>query len=136
MKIKLEHLAPYLPYQLKVRLPIVNKKSCRKYVIGTVGSIYSDASICCHDTVNSTPDWFKPILRPMSDLFENQADYQDIIDEFSEIGFQRLKDSFLSLKIPSINYLDYINYTAMTKMLKHHFDVFGLINKGLAIYIH
>ena len=68
MKLEIKHIAPYLPYGLKAKFQSINKKTCRKYVIGTISAMYSDCSICCYDTVNATPDNFKPILRPLSDL--------------------------------------------------------------------
>jgi hypothetical protein len=139
MKIALSHLAPYFPYGLKVKLPIVNKKECRQYVIGTIGAIYSDGSICCHDTVNSTPNWFKPILKPIEDAdslirlewakFHSSKDYdydKEVIDLFSyeKIGTTDLLQAINLMHLP---------YDSMQWLLARHYDVFGLLDKGLAV---
>ena len=62
---KKEFVAMSLPYGLKVLIPESDNKYCRKTVIGTVGAVYSDGSITCHDTVNACPRWYKPILYPV-----------------------------------------------------------------------
>ena len=61
---KKEFVSMSLPYGLKVLIPESDTKGCRKTVIGTVGAVYDDGSIICHDTVNACPKWFKPILYP------------------------------------------------------------------------
>lgn len=61
---KKEFVAMSLPYGLKVLIPESDNKYCRKTVIGTVGAVYSDGSITCHDTVNACPRWYKPVLYP------------------------------------------------------------------------
>lgn len=61
---KKEFVAMSLPYGLKVLIPESDNKYCRKTVIGTVGAVYDDGSITCHDTVNACPRWYKPILKP------------------------------------------------------------------------
>ena len=63
---KKEFVAMSLPYGLKVLIPESDNKYCRKTVIGTVGAVYDDGSITCHDTVNACPRWYKPILVPYS----------------------------------------------------------------------
>ena len=60
-----------LPYGLKVFIPESDKKYCRKTVIGTVGAVYDDGSITCHDTVNACPRWYKPILYPCDFVGKN-----------------------------------------------------------------
>jgi len=62
---KKEFVAMSLPYGLKVLIPESDNKYCRKTVIGTVGAVYDDGSITCHDTVNACPRWYKPILYPL-----------------------------------------------------------------------
>ena len=62
---KKEFVSMSLPYGLKVVIPESDKKGCRKTVVGTVGAVYDDGSITCHDTVNACPMWYKPILKPL-----------------------------------------------------------------------
>ena len=59
---KKEFVSMSLPYGLKVLIPESDTKGCRKTIIGTVGAVYDDGSIACHDTINTFPKWYKPIL--------------------------------------------------------------------------
>ena len=61
---KKEFVSMSLPYGLKVVIPESDTKGCRKTVVGTVGAVYDDGSITCHDTVNACPRWYKPVLKP------------------------------------------------------------------------
>lgn len=74
---KKEFVSMSLPYALKVLIPESDTKGCRKTVIGTVGAVYDDGSITCHDTVNACPKWYKPILKPIDDLVNNEIDWKD-----------------------------------------------------------
>lgn len=137
-KLELKHLCGYLPYGLKVRMPAINKSTCRRYEIGTVGCLYSDCSIVCHDVVNSTPDWYKPLLLPLSALTEPMEDGSvpiDIIREFN-IGYV----DFITLERE--NWIDLYGRKrwigAIPNMIieylhSRHFDIYGLIHAGLAI---
>ncbi|MBR8535437.1 hypothetical protein KDU71_07680 [Carboxylicivirga sediminis] len=149
----LEELAIYLPYALKVRFRERNDRYCRKYIVGTIGAIYSDSSIVCHDTVNSTPDNFKPILRPLSDLAKDNeflqfckeqitcADLKVYRDEPEDVptcltGIESLSghpnillaiDDEIASECPLLFY---------QWLAKHHYDLHGLIDRGAAIDIN
>jgi len=97
--IPIEQLSAYFPYQVKAKFQETNKPTCRKYVIGTVGAIYSDSTIVCHDTVNACPDRFKLMLRPLKTRLNINKDF---------------------------------DYTEIKVLLENHFDIFGLIDAGLA----
>jgi len=96
-KISLRELSAYFPYKVKAKFKERNDKKCKTYVVGTVSAIYDDCTIVCNDTVNSSPDEYKLLLKPC------------------------LNKDVLYLKVCDVNYL-----------LEHHFDIFGLIEKGLA----
>lgn len=132
MKLQVNEIAPYLPYSVKVLMPKSNKKGCKKKVIGTVSAVYDDATIVCHDTVNATPNRFKLILRQLSDLYLNLQEHDEIRDEFSEYHWDIFETSFL-LGLKPINRFDHVTYSQAQLLFKHHFDLFGLIDKGLAI---
>lgn len=114
-KLELKHLAPYLPYGLT--------GICTEEFTGieTVYGIsyYKGSSdvylITSFDDLDI--EYFKPILRPLSDLTKKEY-----------------KNSFYG------NPLDYkideLPYKVFIKLLELHFDVFGLIEKGLAIDIN
>ena len=123
MKLELKHLAPYLPYGLK---GIETYKGSIKYLISidlTLGLKVGDLKEDYLVHFNS----FKPILRPLSDL-KKDAEIKILVEktfETSEDGWNEFYN----------NPLDY-PYYAVEVLLKHHFDVFGLIPKGLAIDIN
>jgi len=124
MKLELKHLAPYLPYGLKAKFQSKNKKTCRKYVIGTISVMYSDCSICCYDTVNATPDQFKPLLHPKSiinDTWLSEVNC-DLHEQFEIEDFVKNRIGFWDL-----------SYNVLELLYSRHIDVFGLIDEGLAL---
>tara|TARA_R110000765_G_scaffold311691_1_gene404878 strand:- start:12 stop:446 length:435 start_codon:yes stop_codon:yes gene_type:complete len=136
--IELQHLAPYLPYKLNYFIDFEDGDVAVYEMIGMFtdsGEIYLDGYETNLDSQNC-----KPILRPLSDLTEKVL--KDIkkmmLVDFEYIdkdGIQSIHFPTGNISITSIHYeiveecpLGFYNY-----LLKHHFDVFGLIEKGLAI---
>ena len=132
--IELKHLAPYLPYNLKFRQRVRKPTS-------PVAYYYENRLMTVsHIEWLLTSEIQKPILRPLSDLTEKVL--KDIkkmmLVDFEYIdkdGIQSIHFPTGNISITSIHYeiveecpLGFYNY-----LLKHHFDVFGLIEKGLAI---
>ena len=145
MKLELKHLAPYLPYQLKIiniemhENGFKNKNSIKELVLTP-----SNLEIGLKD-IDGIKE--KLILRPISDLYK-------------EISFGMLKTipldniNFLYHNTPNFYFLTtdksqehlfdgkhdlsntIIEYCVMQKLIEWHFDVFGLIDKSLAISIH
>lgn len=89
----------------------------------------------------------KPLLRPMSDLFENIVHNGEIICVAKVIknlddSIEWWNESRTALHYPetgefcitSSDKLDYkwLDYSIVETLFKYHFDVFGLIEKGLA----
>ncbi|ASU34385.1 hypothetical protein [Mucilaginibacter xinganensis] len=123
MNLELKHLAPYLPYGLMC-----------KTITGVTGKMIqlSESSVFldCEIKWNSGAlyNWMlecdiKPILRPISDLYNHPADdeIKDSCNGFIGVKFFHVNDTpYCSLKV----------------LLKHHFDIFGLIEAGLAIDIN
>ena len=128
-------------------------------VTGTIGCIYSNCSIVCHDTVNATPDRFFPILRPLSDLlleidgviglvelakihdpklnwtldlgeftpkYAYDKDNQQIWFDFQNNSFYAGFDSYGDYPVNN-------QYQLFEYLFKNHYDIFGLIEKKLAI---
>ena len=127
MKLEIKYLAPYLPYRLKAKFQEKNKKTCRKYVIGTISAMYLDCSICCYDTVNATPDNFKPILRQLSDYADINSDAMNSLncDMSEQINLNEFAIGYICLGS--------LYQSTYDLCLKNHIDVFGLIDKGLAL---
>jgi hypothetical protein len=123
MKLEARHVMPYVVYGLKMKSHLTNE-------------------IWTLQPKNFANDWkfsftSKPILRPLSDLtkeiidefqkYYNQESYdKDIIDLFCYENTQTDEniEDLLVTKLP---------YECVEYMFKNHYDVFGLIEKGLAI---
>ena len=161
MKLELKHLAPYLPYGLKV---LIND-GVNKYVdyITSIGLI--DEVVC----FNNTQDWYygqaedevnvKPILHPLSNLTkkiiidgimfnpceEMFKGHENI--QFTTFGselknqltltatYTILGDAFTDFII-NRNSIKSTDYWIVEKLLELKFDVFGLIESGLAIDVN
>lgn len=123
---KKEFVSMSLPYGLKVLIPESNTKGCRKTIIGTVGAVYDDGSIACHDTINTFPKWYKPILHKLTDITK--------FDSY-------VAECFLSKDVMKLMKLDMIaeteiSYFEFIFLVKNHFDVAELISQGQAIDVN
>ena len=137
-ELEIKHLSAYLSYRLKY----IDKDSGK---IETMRSIGTEINLVDMGWGNAHElSEFKPILRPLSDLLdkENEA----IIDiynkswmsggfmfETDENGIHLLSKEdessiCISLEKPQTNI-----YWVNEILLEHHYDLFGLIEKGLAI---
>ena len=128
MKLELKHLAAYLPYNLKV---------IRNGFIGDLIAIMNDEDsiaesfefkVSCSNwwENNTDKNHYKPILRPLSDLIK---------DEWSKVFLDSDIDNILSFYQVDKN-LDCIEHYLVNLLLKNHFDIYGLIEAGLAIDIN
>lgn len=124
MKIELKEIITYLPYGLKL-YDIGTSKVIAEMDIGNFEFVFRN--------IKENDSLIKPILRPLLDLFN--GNYESILDEFSEVSLESFKIAFLS-ELRPLNALDNINYTTAIKLFEKHFDIFGLIDKGLAININ
>lgn len=121
MKLKLEHLSPYLPFELK-------------YIFAKNIYIY-------RNTIDFDYEYSKPILRSLSDLLP-EAPY-NFYGKVEHLGSK--------ITSPASEYWGYVAYHRNPNLWKeitdweywfvqllfeHHFDVFGLIEKGLAVDIN
>ena len=135
MKLELKHLAPYLPYGLRFKyskesLPIEKMDvDAMKMLLAQYGSIFKKVI-------------HKPILRPLSDLTKQmEIDGLKSIPTFEleriypEFGFAVRGIATTDIDILKIE-ITSIPYKMMEQLLKWHFDVFSLIDAGLAIDIN
>ena len=121
MKLELKHLTPYLPYGLQCEY------KGRLYDYEVVNHIAQYIRIYLPDRtyfylIQTNEKEFldvKPILRPLSDLTEAQIN--SLLD-----GDMLQYTSDLRL----------LRYGDIEKLFEWHFDVFGLIDKGLALDIN
>ena len=136
-KLELKHLAPYLPYGLKgkfklsdvIHLSIGQSDEIREKYL-TVTNVDFFLRYC------------KPILRPLTDLM-NPIKYKDLESiSYMELLYAVYEDSqYISLSGHGLysrlqeDCLQF-SYPVINKLIEWHFDVFGLIEKDLAIDIN
>ncbi len=161
MKLELKHLAPYLPYGLKCKTKVHDGGNGKNLVLVLSGLIREYARFYHKgDWCNQDFDDFKPILRPLSDLTKeievNGEKFVPILRMIKECHFTgdykliffELLDSrttrrnyrvgYNDMKIywDVLIYVEGMRYDYIQKLIEWHFDVFGLIEKGLAIDIN
>jgi hypothetical protein len=136
-QLELKDIAAYLPYGLKI--DILN------YKCDYVGIQYAKANgfyeltdgfyVTYHggSTGKSVTD-FKPILRPLSDLFSDKLNPIPINETKHLYGWDYLWYDVYKNKEP-FN-LNVLKWAVLSKLLEWHFDVFGLIDAGLAVDIN
>ncbi|MBC7654362.1 MAG: hypothetical protein H7098_07810 [Oligoflexus sp.] len=115
-KLELKEIVGYLPYKLQMT---------RNGFVGELLCVYTDKvfKVSCSNWHESLEDdnFYKPILRPLSDLTKE-----------IEVNGERKIISDYTLDKMSFNLgINYLN-----TLFKYHFDVYGLINRGLAIDIN
>lgn len=119
MKLELKHLAPYLPYGLKM------------YYRGRVYELRSLSVIGMNLT-----DMHKTILRPLSDLTEeiehNGERFVPVekLEEMYGLTVEAQEDKVLTLPITLEP------YNLIRQLFEWHFDIFSLIENNLAIDIN
>ena len=131
MKLETKHLAPYLPYNLKCE--VLN--SGQEKEIGEMIAVYNDGSACFGNIVESKKgfEYIKPILQP---LFNDNFDYTIfLMDNFPE---EKWADAYNDI-MNGVGFgvkIEQIPYELHEFLFQNHIDVFGLIEKGLAIDIN
>lgn len=141
-KLELKHLSPYLPHGLKFRHFDDEREIYQTCEIAYLGIDEVTLVSNQHEYTLNTYD-VNPILRPMSDL-TSQIKINDLTftpmnklwqDDFW-LTNQGIKDQAIDF-INSSDKLDYCFPLSWWNLLfEWHFDVFGLIEKSLAIDIN
>lgn len=129
MKLELKHLSAYLPFKLKCQ--IVDYYSPDEISEAVLNAVWSDGSCSFFCVIESKRGFesVKPILRPLSD-FEK---FDDIVNCMSSIEIEFLMSCIIIQKEPKNGIGAGLKYYTMLKMFEYHIDVFGLIEKGLAV---
>lgn len=143
MKLELKHLTPYLPYGLKAEMINYKKDYVGKQydkIIGIHGWS-KNKDWCCLTDGGSKPSLndIKPILRPLSDLTNdievNGEKFVPIVNLNTQGYNMDFDDEFTFEDFIKSNILNN-SYGFIDSLIKWHFDVFGLIENGLAIDIN
>lgn len=116
MKLEIKHIAPYLEHGLRCK--IVNGD---KELIGTLNGLYADGSCVFADIVESEHGFesIKPLLKPLSELSDEEIEdieRREGIDCVNIIGFRT----------------ETLEYRTFQDLVSKHYDIFGLIDNGLA----
>lgn len=134
MKLELKHLAPYLPYGLKCQIMgefIDDEPDGKPRIFNIVGIV--DGEVITHksgyisNVENELEDCF-PILRPLSDLIKEIKNNRLFFVSYERVQMLQF--------IEGKRKIDNVDYYLVVELLKLHFDVFGLIEKNLAININ
>lgn len=138
MKLELKHLAGYLPYGLKC-LYTHTKEVGQISNIYTIGEGYDNEDIKLSiNFLEGGHIWmYKPILRPLSDLTKEI----EVNGELHQMwllapncehydGTQLINRNGYKFEIEELK------YSTIQTMLRFHFDIFGLIENGLAVDIN
>lgn len=144
-KLELKHVAPYLPYGLRF---IYCDSPEERYILELKSC--AEDYVTCPDTDYSYND-IKPILRPLSDLTKEITDKFNrkfVFIDTLEIGEDDNGTEYTHGNVKIINelkniskhnlFLDvhYLPFSLVQDLLKNHFDIYGLIKKGLAVDIN
>lgn len=144
MTLELKHLAPYLPYDLKFKAVYKASFNIDPDIVEIETLSCSNINIFFRKRYGLKSA--KPILRPLSDLtkeieFNNNTFVPAIL--LWQLSAKEEDDFELYGDIPELwknalklNFERDFDYWIMTNLFKMHFDVFGLIEKGLAIDIN
>ena len=140
MKLELKHLAPYLPYDLKVKYTNKYNHSQTITLVGIMNYTTKGKGIqvelCNKNLIHffSKIEGIKPILRPLSDLTkEIEVNGEKFVPHIKLGGRPNLKDYDIEYLSKNI---DNMSYGLVSKLIEWHFDVFGLFEKDLAIDIN
>lgn len=132
-ELTLEELTPYLPYGLKAQMSLCFDQQTIVEIVGLSFEFVELSGIRDTVTEHFEISEIKPILRPLSDLTKE-------IEHNGErfVPMDVLYDDFRETDLLHFNPNDIFNqsYNLVQKVLEWHFDVFGLIDKGLAVSIH
>lgn len=162
MKLEVKHLAPYLPYNLKMMIEgevreMTEINTITEYKVWYTAEWDSkklkffpeDNIHHSHSGQGSNTKDVSPILRPLSDLNKTILVNGSEITPLKEIAYieencieiTHFKGDIFHKCVTkgddSWVFSQFSNYPEITrKLFEWHFDVFGLIEKGLAIDIN
>ena len=104
-------------------------------------AVYDDNSACFGNIIESEKgfEYIKPILKPMLDfeayfakIFETDKDVKEYLNE----GFITIDNNFINIEDMLTYKPECMPFGVVQLAFKHHFDIFGLIEKGLAIDVN
>lgn len=150
-KLQFNHIAPYLPFDLTFyeEFEAVNEVK-EKVLVKNLYLLKTEATKMNHINIEMALDFeqykTKPVFRPTSDLTKEVnhkgsrfVPFMEIEREFSSDynDFKFKTNPFrISFSNNSIGTHQFIQYSIFQKLLEWHFDIFELIDLGLAVDIN
>lgn len=150
-KLTLEHLAPYLPYGLKVKLSdegrfnLVSeypnehqhKEGIITHFTTADDGIYGEFKVSdrYYFSFNDLTE-ITLCLRPLSDLTKEIEHKGHTIIPIDYISTSTQDGQRTMRRVANEQEMDVLNYWKIQRLFEMHFDVFGLIPSGLAIDIN
>jgi hypothetical protein len=130
--LTLEHLAPYLPYGLKMIFEGKKGRIVEVTGLRVAGINEKTSKLIYFSSISETLSirYFKPILRPLSDFYDINA--PAFIDTNFDISTQLVLVDLCSKK----QHYSGVRYSDMQEFLREHIDFFNLIEQDLAVSIH
>ena len=127
MELELRHLAPYLPYGIlllvEYKKDFTSRENFRKIEKWglDINKPFENRKgiISC-----------KPLLRPLSDLTQEIEHNGERFVPLEMLTIRSVQDFRAYPESPSV---DWWAYKDVQKLFEYHFDVFGLLDKGLAL---
>lgn len=152
-QIELNHIAPYLPYGLKYKGYYGGVSTMRDIKHIRDYNEETDEYTPNIQVDGYTIEFIKPLLRPLSDLYKDIDGEVGIVEIFRMFGIyhENIRVTNCGLKYndgaewllfdwsySAQSFIDsdggiYLNMESITYLFQHHYDVFLLIDKGLAI---
>jgi hypothetical protein len=139
-KLEAKHIAPYLPYKLNFwHTKLRDKRELTQIKVRKDGDVLVDIESDTLVYISSINDsWIKPILRPMSDLIKkiqtSEGEIIPIEGMFLPCGERDVLTSWAEQNKCWLG--TQVSYLVYQHLFELHFDVFGLIEKGLAVDIN
>ncbi len=134
-QLTIEHLAPYLPYGLKIKEVSKGSFTCdpnqEDIIELSVNNISRFIGKKPYKCVSQ-----KPLLRPLSDLdktYKDELSYSEwLIEKYYTIGIENQINRIEE----DIRWINQCDYLLILYLLDWNFDINGLIEKGLALDIN
>ena len=143
MKLELKHYQHYLDSRLQLHIPAISKRVGVRSVAMTAGTLGPDEC----PIREAVRHQYKPYLRPLSQINQEITDNGvkfvpafvfDVNNSAGDSGIHldseesRAYFNEFSTKHRK-HHLEFMPYGMIAKLVEWHFDVFGLIEAGLAI---
>lgn len=126
MKLKIKHLAPYLPYGLNTRMSIPFDEETITEIVGLTEEYAELIGIRKTITEHFEFSDIKPILIPLDE-------FKYYSNGLKHLGYRTDENNILNLISQIKN--GRCNYDIMQMCFKEKIDVFGLIEQGLAVSV-